>query len=850
MSEPAPAGGRLGRRVPRLLRSWVAANPLSAYVWLMCLAGTAVVSVMLVAAVHTPTDSWRIAAAAALFLLADRPLLEIRFGRDNESFTWAEVCVLVALVIVPLPILVPAAAFAVLAYHSLMRHHPFKSLFNGAAFALGTALAGLTVWVVGGEAAYGAHFDVRQGFALAAGALVFSAFNGAAVALAVALSERLAWLDVLRKGLWLRSLVDLGNGLVGIGVVAMAVWSRPTLLVLPPVLAVMYAAYRGYLHAMQERDLWQQLESACRQLNQLDESAVATSVIVNAAAMFKADTVEVLVAAAGGRPGTLYSGGADGVREVRQESLDGIGGSALSDGTGDTSALMVYATPLEGPQGKAGVLRLGFRGPVDLTKRERQVLKTFGHSVSSALQNVALYSEMRTHAEAKAYEASHDGLTGLGNRALLHDKAQIALAGASDDWQSALLIIDLDHFKEINDTLGHAAGDVFLQQVGQRIVSSVKEADAVCRLGGDEFAVLISGLRTPEHADAVAARLLTVLSEPVGFDGLRLSIEGSVGVACYPADASSFDELLRRADVALYQAKTARGSFSHYRVDRDESSLHRLALAAELRTALAEDQFVVYFQPQFDLATGSPVGAEALVRWQHPKRGLLAPDTFIGAVEHSGLIRDFTMVVIEKAVAECASWAADGSQLTVAVNLSARNLLDKEISTDVGRVLLRHGLPAERLVLEITETTMMSELEVVEEVLGALRTMGVQLSVDDFGTGYSSLAFLQRVAVNEVKIDRSFVGGLADSESARALVRATVQLAHSLGARAVGEGVEDEVLAEALRTLGCDFAQGYHLGRPMPADALRKALGLRQVPRAVPGPRTDVEGRHLRAIAG
>jgi EAL domain-containing protein (putative c-di-GMP-specific phosphodiesterase class I) len=359
----------------------------------------------------------------------------------------------------------------------------------------------------------------------------------------------------------------------------------------------------------------------------------------------------------------------------------------------------------------------------------------------------------------------------------------------------------------------------------------------------------MGGVRSTEHADAVAARLLDVLAQPVTFDGLRLSIEGSVGVACYPQDASSFDELLRRADVALYQAKMSRGSFSHYRVDRDESSLHRLALAAELRTALAEDQFVVHFQPQFDLTTARPVGAEALVRWQHPLRGLLAPAAFVSAAEHSGLVRDFTMMVLEKAVAECASWTGDGAAMTVAVNLSARNLLDSELSLDVGRVLLRHGLRPERLILEITETTMMSELDVVEEVLGALRTMGVQLSVDDFGTGYSSLAFLQRVAVNEVKIDRSFVAGMAGSDSDRALVRATVQLAHSLGARAVGEGVEDEVLAEELRALGCDFAQGYHLGRPMPADQLRTVLGLRQDAAALPAPRADGETRHLRAVA-
>jgi diguanylate cyclase (GGDEF)-like protein len=848
---PAGSRRRLVQGACRRLAAHVRQNTLPVYVGAFCGSAAVLALTMLAVATTLSVDGWRIALVGTLFLLADRPLLEFRFGHDKEAFTWAEVCVLLGLVLVPLPILVPVAVVGVLAYHCIARHNPVKSLFNGAAVGLGTAVAGATAFAVGGQAAFGAQLDLRQGVALAAAAVTFSIFNGAAVALAVALSEDLRWRDIVRKGLWLRILVDLGNGVVGVGMVALAVWSTPTLVVVPPLLLAMYGAYRGYLHAMQERDLWQQLDSACRELNQLDEAAVAASVTVHAAEMFKADTIEVVVAAAGGRPGTSYAGGADGVRRVRRSDAPGLASEAVGDELTDTSAYMVYTTPLEGAQGQIGLLRLGFRGPVSLTKRERQVLKTFAHSVSSTLQNVALYSEMRHQAETKAHEASHDALTGLGNRVLLHDRAAVALAAADEASQCGLLVIDLDHFKEINDTLGHAAGDVFLQQVAQRILSTVKGADAVCRLGGDEFAVLISDLRTPEQADVVAARLLQVLSQPVGFDGLRLSIEGSVGVACYPADATSFDELLRRADVALYQAKGSRGSVSHYRADRDESSLHRLELAAELRSAMAEDQFVVHYQPQYDLVSASAVGAEALVRWQHPERGLLPPAEFVGAVEHSGLIREFTLMVLEKAVAECAGWASAGPPLTVAVNLSARNLLDSGLPGDVARVLSRHALPAERLVLEITETTMMSELDVVEEVLGTLRGMGVQLSVDDFGTGYSSLAFLQRVAVNEVKIDRTFVAGVSTSESDRALVRATVQLAHSLGARAVGEGVEDEALASALRELGCDFAQGYHLGRPMPAPALRELLGLttalQRMP--VPQPRADAEGRHLRAVA-
>jgi diguanylate cyclase (GGDEF)-like protein len=383
---------------------------------------------------------------------------------------------------------------------------------------------------------------------------------------------------------------------------------------------------------------------------------------------------------------------------------------------------MVYAAPLEGPQGRLGVLRLGFRGPVQLRHRERQVLKTLAHSISTTLQNARLYGEMRTHAEAMAFEASHDALTGLGNRSLLQDRSVATMAAASrSGTQCALLIVDLDHFKEINDTLGHAAGDVLLTQVAHRIAQAAPQADAVCRLGGDEFAVLLGGFSTAEDADVLAGRLLEVLAEPVVFDGLRLSIEGSVGIACHPQDASSFDELLKRADVALYQAKDTRGSYAHYSGERDESSLHRLALAAELRAALADDQLVVHFQPQVDLQSGALTGAEALVRWEHPVRGLLAPGEFISAVEHSGLIRDFTLTVLDKATAEAGGL---GSRRARAERRGEPVGPQPARPRAAGRRRPRPAAPRpapERLVLEITETTMMSELDVVEDVLAQLR---------------------------------------------------------------------------------------------------------------------------------
>jgi EAL domain-containing protein (putative c-di-GMP-specific phosphodiesterase class I) len=337
---------------------------------------------------------------------------------------------------------------------------------------------------------------------------------------------------------------------------------------------------------------------------------------------------------------------------------------------------------------------------------------------------------------------------------------------------------------------------------------------------------------------------------------MRLSVEASIGLACYPADAGDADELLRRAEVAMYQAKSDRGSWVRYVPQHDGTSVDRLALVAELRSALENDEIVAHFQPQADLATGQIVGVEALARWEHPVRGLLPPAAFIGVAEQSGLVRPFTLRVLDLAVAECARWGARGCNATVAVNLAARSLLDRQLPRDVAAVLARHSLPPDRLVLEITESTATSELEVVEEVLARLRRLGVALSVDDFGTGYSSLAFLQRTKVNEIKVDRSFVIGMLDSDNDVALVRATVDLAHSLGARAVAEGVEEPRLAEALRGIGCDLAQGYWLSRPVPADQLNVLLGVDVAGPAdrmrLPEPRAEqpLPVKRLRAVDG
>jgi diguanylate cyclase (GGDEF)-like protein len=829
---PAGNGG------PGGVTAWVRARALACYLGATYLVGAVVLALAVAHSFQHDVEVWVVLAVVALSMFADLPLVDIRVGHDRESFTFGELCVLLSIAIVPLPYAVVIGTGCVVVFDVSRRMQHRKAAFNASNSAIAIGLAGTVAHAVSPDTL--TDVAVRPVVALVLASVVFVVVNSGGVAVAVALSQRAPLLSVYRHGLTMRLLLAGVNTLIALLVLALAEWSVKTLIVLPPVLAAMYASYRGYLQAASERDVWQQLEAATRDLNSLDVTTVVSAALSRSAQLFRADVVTVGL----DQPSpVVYTGNASGLVTDETARADLLATDVADAGQ---SSLTIYSAPLEGPQGRIGMLQLGFRGPVELRRREQQVLRTLAHAISSTLQNARLYSEMRSHAEAKAYEASHDALTGLGNRSLLQEQAGRTMsADAERGTQSALLIVDLDHFKEINDTLGHATGDLLLRQVGQRIAAAVPQADAVCRLGGDEFAVLLGGFARAQDADALAAELLRVLAEPAVFDGLRLSVEGSVGIACAPQDAASFDELLKRADVALYQAKDTRGAFAHYSAERDESSLHRLALAAELRAALAEDQLVVHFQPQYDLLTRTLIGAEALVRWQHPERGLLPPSEFISAVEHSGLIRTFTLTVLEKAIAEAAAWSGSGRPMSVAVNLSARNLLDRELPADVARVLQRHGLAPERLVLEITETTMMSELDVVEDVLAQLRRLGVELSVDDFGTGYSSLAFLQRVRVNEVKVDRSFVAGLADSDSDRALVRATVQLAHSLGARAVGEGVEDEALASILRDLGCDYGQGYHLGRPMPADSLRALLGMP----AARGPvRREPEPRRLRSV--
>jgi diguanylate cyclase (GGDEF)-like protein len=428
-----------------------------------------------------------------------------------------------------------------------------------------------------------------------------------------------------------------------------------------------------------------------------------------------------------------------------------------------------------------------------------------------------------TLAAKREHEALHDGLTGLPNRTLLMAHVDQLLQTRAEGTSVALLLLDLDHFKEVNDTLGHAVGDRLIREVGNRIRSVIEPSDLVARLGGDEFAVVavLHEDRTP--AD-VARRLSTALNEPFVAETVMLDIGWSVGIATAPRHAETVDVLLQRADVAMYGAKETRGSFAVYDPDRDQNSLQRLTLALDLRRAIELGELAVHFQPQVDARTLQPVGVEALVRWHHSSLGWIDPETIVALASSTGLIQSLTEQVLDSALAAASEWQRRGHHLAIAVNLMPRQLTDKGLPGLVATLLGRHAVPSEALVLEVTEATVMSDGVSTQSVLRALRAIGVRLSIDDFGTGYSSLAQLQALAPDEVKIDRSFVMAMHPTSREQVIVRSTIDLAHSLGMRVVAEGVETQATLTELQRLGCDVLQGFAIARPQDSEAITSWL--------------------------
>jgi diguanylate cyclase (GGDEF)-like protein/PAS domain S-box-containing protein len=421
-------------------------------------------------------------------------------------------------------------------------------------------------------------------------------------------------------------------------------------------------------------------------------------------------------------------------------------------------------------------------------------------------------------AQALRRQATHDTLTGLPNRALLNDRLRRALREATQNCTTAaLLVMDLDQFKEINDALGHHAGDQLLVAMSRRLEDMLGDSGLIARLGGDEFAILLTENADRAGATAVAQLVERALEQPFEVEGISLQTNASLGIALYPDHATDPELLAQRADVAMYQAKRSAHSFAMYAAEHDHSSVRRVTLLGELRRAVEFDEFRLFHQPTFSLATGALVGTEALVRWQHPVHGLMGPSEFIDLAEVSGMIHPLTRWAFKSALYQAGAWAEPGEEPTigVSINLSVRNLYDPELTAWMEALLVESNFPPSLVTLELTESEVMDDPFLAVEVLGQLRALGVHTSIDDFGTGHSALAYLKHLPIDEIKIDQSFVAGLRTSRADETIVRAIIDLGHNLGLTVVAEGVEDDDTLQRLRDLGCDRAQGYHLSPPV-----------------------------------
>ncbi|WP_409074482.1 putative bifunctional diguanylate cyclase/phosphodiesterase [Micromonospora chalcea] len=731
----------------------------------------------------------------------------IRIRSTTHSIAWVETAVVIGVAIAPASWVVASTVLGVALSSFILRLPAIKSAFG----------IGKNVLIAGGTVAMASALDWPAASpsvsnligTLAIVYLVAALLDDLLAMPVIALASGTPIVRQFRTDLDLRVAGFAVRFLVAACTVLILRADPRLLLAVPALVLSLHLAYSTRIRTRTEQQAWQRLARATDALNVVDLDQVLTTAVTEASELFSADEIEIELR--------------DGGRTVRGNAA-GIAYDGTSPQPSDIDG-RVMPVALEGHNrtDDLGVLRLRFAGPVELSEREQYTLRTFASALCTAVRNAQAYAELARIAQDHAYAATHDALTDLSNRRHLLDEGSAQLTTRHADGVTALVLIDLNHFKEVNDTLGHGAGDQVLIQVAERLRDAARPDDLVARLGGDEFAVLLRGLPAPAVASHRAEALLNALHDPLDVDGMRISVEASGGIAVAPA-TGGMPELLRRADVAMYQAKRAGQRLATYAPARDTADLSRLTLGGELPRAVADHEFTVNFQPIVDLAGGEVIGAEALARWHHPTHGLIDPLRFLEAVERSGLLPAFAEAILDQALIAAGSWRDAGFDLPVSVNVSPRSLLDARFPGAVLARLRAHDLPPDRLVLELTETLTLSQLDVVDRVLSRLRDSGVRLALDDFGTGYSSLSLLSRIPVHELKIDRSFVTAMETAPEAAAVIRSTLDLGRSLNLTVVAEGVESEPQRRALWELGCAAGQGHLFARPLPAAALLASL--------------------------
>ena len=518
--------------------------------------------------------------------------------------------------------------------------------------------------------------------------------------------------------------------------------------------------------------------------------------------------------------------------KARSTLVDGNVAKTVEMMNGRKVLKVFVPVPFIGSEQPAGVLALaqdyqpitqaGRKGLLPVIGVLQLVLLTLYVSLFPLLRRVT--ARLRGQVEQIEKLALYDALTGLANRRLFHDRLEQAFLSAQrSETGFALMLLDLDRFKEINDTLGHQTGDAVLEHLATRLKEVARASDTVARLGGDEFALVLQGASDSAGALFVAERIRRALDDPFVIEGMTLQLETSIGIAIFPRHGEDAEQLLKRADIALYASKDSHTPVV-YASEHDQHSVDGLGLVAQIRNAIENGELVVHYQPEVDLATGKTPRVEALVRWEHPQRGLLLPDSFIPLARQSALVRPITRYVLDAALGQCRAWRDAGIEVGVAVNLAGRDLADSSLEEEVAEALRRWKLEPELLELEIPESAVISERERTHKMLARLSERGVRVAVDDFGSGYASLSHLKQLPVDVLKVDKSFVQNITTDDEDNAIVRTTIDLAHSLGIAVVAEGVESEDVLQRLRVLGCDLAQGFCLARPASADDVTEWL--------------------------
>jgi diguanylate cyclase (GGDEF)-like protein len=783
-------------------------------------------------------------AVAGGFVIVEILVVHLQFRRDTHSFSLSEIPLVIGLFFLRPSLLLLAllvGSGCALAFHR--RQRPIKLAFNLANLAFTTGLAILLFRVIleNGEPIGPAGWIAAFVATMCADLVTLVMITGV-ISLAAGKPPDLT--QLLGSG----SVATFFNTCLAL-VTVTVLWIEPRAVWLPLILAgLMFGAYRIYGSVRQKHESLEMLYESTRLLQASSDTTDAISRLLSQAReMFRAEHAEILFLPTATDAGLLavQGEGADTTIDsfASLDPTEGIWARVASEGRGVALPRPIanerlrehfaargirdaIVAPLFGQDAVVGTMLVGNRvsDVATFTAEDLKLFETFANQASASLENARLIDRLRRHAEQTEHEALHDALTGLPNRSFFRQQVEAAAHTRAVQTTAAVLLMDLDRFKEVNDTLGHHNGDLLLQAVAARLRGVVRPGDVVARLGGDEFGILLVGAPDRDTADSLASRVVDAFTAPFVVHDLTLEVGASIGIAMYPDDGQDVDTLVQRADVAMYQAKNTLKGHEFYSAENDSYSPSRLVLLGELRGAIDGGDLTVAYQPKVDIATGRIIGAEALVRWLHPKRGFIPPDEFIPVAEHTGLLRPLTLYVLAAALEECARWRTAGFDIGIAVNLSVRNLLDVELPDVVAQLLREWSLPPSALELEITESALIADPARTNSVLRQLNEIGVGISIDDFGTGYSSLSYLRQMPVDEIKIDKSFVTDMAVDENDALIVRSTIDLGRNLGLRVVAEGVETTEVWEELSRLGCHTAQGYLFGRPTSGDDFLELL--------------------------